>query len=218
MSTFRPGTLGAALLALSGCSLLLHKTPPAGQTYFLRAADLPAGTVPQTGRASVRVMHPVADPGLDSQRIVLLESQHRMGFYAGSHWSAALPDLVEALAVETLRKSGSWTAVQDSTSPFPSDYLLQITIRRFEADYGSRAAAPGVIPRVHVVLECLLGRGDSRDVIASYVAEGTATPAENRLTEVVAAFQIASSAALKSLSDHAFEAVRSDPHRPGQGA
>jgi ABC-type uncharacterized transport system auxiliary subunit len=208
--------VGAALLALSGsgCSILFQKAPPPEQTYFLRAADVSDERAPQPARVSLRVMHPAADPGLESPRIVLLESQHRMGFYAGSHWSAALPDLVEALAVETLRASASWRSVEDSTSPFPSDYLLQITIRRFEADYGPTAAAPAGIPKVHVVLECLLGRGDGRDVIASYVAEGTATPAENRLTEVVAAFQLASSAALKSLSERAFAAVRSDPHHP----
>jgi ABC-type uncharacterized transport system auxiliary subunit len=165
-------------------------------------------------RASVRVMHPAADPGLDSPRIVLLQSEHRMGFYARSHWSAAIPDLVEALAVETLRTSASWLSVEDSTSPFPSDYLLQITIRRFEADYGPSAAGPSAIPKVHVVLECLLGRGDGRDVIASYVAEGSATPAENRLADVVAAFQQASSTALQSLSQRAFDAVRNDPHHP----
>jgi ABC-type uncharacterized transport system auxiliary subunit len=211
----RSRAVAAGLLALSGsgCSLLFQKGPAAEQTYFLRAADASVPAVLPV-HASLRVMHPVSDPGLDSPRIVLLQSQHRMGFYARSHWSAALPDLVEALAVETLRTSSSWQSVEDSTSPFPSDYLLQITIRRFEADYGPSAPDPSAIPRVHVVLECLLGRGDGRDVIASYVAEGSATPAENRLADVVAAFQQASSAALKSLSERAFEAVKSDPHHP----
>jgi ABC-type uncharacterized transport system auxiliary subunit len=165
-------------------------------------------------RASVRVLHPMPGPGLESPRIVLLELQHRMGFYARSHWPAALPDVVEALSVETLRSSASWSSVVDSTSPFPTDYLLQITVRRFEADYGDAPAATGT-PVVHVVLECLLGRADGRDVIASYVAEGTATPQANRLADVVAAFQDASNAALKSLSQRAFEAVKSDTHRPG---
>jgi ABC-type uncharacterized transport system auxiliary subunit len=211
----RSRAVAAGLLALggSGCSLMFQKGPLAEQTYFLRAANVSAPVVLPV-HASLRVMHPAAEPGLDSQHIVLLQSRQRMGFYARSHWSADLPDLVEALAVETLRTSSSWASVEDSTSPFPSDYLLQITIRRFEADYGPSVAEPGAIPKVHVVLECLLGRGDGREVIASYVAEGSATPAENRLSEVVAAFQTASSEALKSLSERAFEAVRNDPHHP----
>jgi ABC-type uncharacterized transport system auxiliary subunit len=209
--------MGAVLLALSGsgCSLLVGKSARPEQTYFLRAADVSAEQTPRQGHGSIRVMHPVADPGLDTARIVLLESQRRMGFYADSHWSAALPDLVEALAVETLRTSGSWGSVEDSTGAFPTDYMLQITIRRFEADYGAGSAAPGTAPTVHVVLECLIGRGDGHDVLASYVAEGSATPAENRLTEVVAAFQLASGTALKALIERAVEAVQSDPHRPG---
>ena len=216
MSTGRPvKVVGAALLALgsSGCSVLFHKDPVPEQIYFLRATEPDGGRPDDPVHASLRVMHPAADPGLDSARIVLLESHHRMGFYADSHWSAALPDLVEALTVEALRSSGGWGSIEDATSPFPSDYLLQITIRRFEADYGAGAAVPGAVPTVHVVLECLIGRGDGRDVIASYVAEGKATPAENRLTEVVAAFQVASAAALKSLTERAFEAVRNDAHR-----
>jgi cholesterol transport system auxiliary component len=193
---------------------MFQKSPVPEQTYFLRAADPPADRAMAAVHASLRVMHPAADPGLDSPRIVLLQPQHRMGFYAASHWPSALPDLVEALAVETLRGSGAWVAIQDSASPFPSDYLLQITIRRFEADYGTGPAAPATLPKVHVVLECTLGRGDGRDVIASYVAEGTATPTANRLTDVVAAFQSASSAALKTLSERAFEAARADPRHP----
>lgn len=204
--------LAAAVLAVtgSGCSLLFHGSPAPAQTYYLRAAQMPPGADPAPVHASLRVMHPAADPGLDSQRIVLLQSQHRMGYYADSHWPAALPDLVEALAVETLHGTGAWTSIEDSGSPFPSDYLLQITIRRFEADYTS-----GTIPTVHVVLECIVGRGDGREVIASYVAQGTATPRENRLADVVAAFQSASNAAMTTLADRALEAVRADARRPG---
>jgi cholesterol transport system auxiliary component len=204
-----------ALLTGSGCSILFHGAPPPEQTYFLRVAEpsTAAPDPPPQVHASLRVMHPAANPGLDTPRIVLLEPQQRMGFYAGSHWPASLPDLVEALAVETLRSSGAWVSIQDSASPFPSDYLLQITIRRFEADYASGGSSGVAFPRVHVVLECSVGRGDGRDVMASYVAEGTATPTANRLADVVAAFQSASSAALKTLSERALEAVRADSRR-----
>jgi cholesterol transport system auxiliary component len=199
------------MLAGSGCSFLRSPTPE--QTYYLRAVQVPAGVDPAPVHASLRVMHPAADPGLDSPRIVLLQSQHRMAFYAASHWPAAVPDLVEALAVETLHGSGAWVSIEDSTSPFPADYLLQITIRRFEADYNSGTTAAEALPKVHVVLECIVGRGDGRDVIASYVAEGMATPTANRLADVIAAFQIASSAALKTLSERALAAVQTDKRR-----
>jgi len=207
--------LPAALLVLSGSgcsSIFFHGAPQPEQTYFLRAPRAPAEQPAEAVHASLRVMHPAAAPGLDSPRIVLLQPQHRMGFFAASHWPAALPDMAEALAVETLRSSRAWASVEDSTSPFPADYLLQITIRRFEADYDTGGPESADFPRVHVVLECSVGRGDGRDALASYVAEGSATPTANRLADVVAAFQSASSAALKTLAERVLEAVRADAH------
>lgn len=210
MKAMRGVSVALLALASSGCSILFQGSPPPVQTYFLRADDAPAAD-PVPLHVSLRVMHPAADPGLDTSRIVLLQSHHRMGFYAGSQWPATLPDLVEALAVETLDASGAWVSIEDSSSPFPSDYVLQITIRRFEADYASSASAS--LPRVHVVLGCILAHGDT--VIASYLAQGTATPAANRLADIVAAFQSASNQALRTLSDRALAAVRADTHRPG---
>ena len=55
---------------------------------------------------------------------------------------ATLPDVVETLAVDTLRASGAWAAVHESPSPFSADYLLQINIRRFEADYTGGGSKP----------------------------------------------------------------------------
>jgi len=204
--------VGALLLAaLSGCSGLLHSDAQPEQVYYLRAktADPPSEAARSAVEASLRVGHPFAAPGLDSPRIVLMQSDRRMNFYAASRWPASVPDVVESLAVETLRASGAWRSVEDSTSPFPSDYLLQIAIRRFDADYSSGTAAP----EVHVVLDCIVGRREGRDVIASFMAEGSSTAAANRLTDVIAAFEDAANTALGSLSEHALEAVRSGVHQ-----
>jgi ABC-type uncharacterized transport system auxiliary subunit len=202
---------GALLLTtLAGCSGFLHSNVQPEQIYFLRATAAPSGEVAQLAvAASLRVVQPFADPGLDSLHIVLVQSNRRMGFYAGSRWPAPVADVVEALAVETLRASGAWKSVEDPTSPFPSDYLLQIAIRRFDADYGSG----GPTPEIHVVLECILGTREGRDVIASFVAEGSAVAAANWLNDVVAAFEDAANAALGSLSKHALEAVRAASER-----
>jgi len=51
------------------------------------------------------------------------------------------------LAVDTLRASGAWSTVQDSASAFSSEYLLQIVIRRFEADYSPQQGS-GAVPRL----------------------------------------------------------------------
>ena len=201
--------LGVALgasLALAGCfsGLFSSKQPPE-QVYFLRApvAATPLAA-PANGRApSVRVGHPVPDPGLESTRIILVQPDHRMSFFTGARWPGPVSDLLEALAVQALRASGQYASVEDSVSPFPSDFLLQTTVRRFEADYET-----GAVPDVYVVLDCIVGRREGRDVVATFVVSGKASASANRLGEVVAAFQQATAQALQALNEQTLAAVR----------
>ena len=198
-----------------GCSGLFHSTAHPEQTYYLRAPAAAAGNgAPATAAVagSLRVGHPVAAPGLDSSHIMLVQADHRMNFYIGSRWPAPVADVLEALAVETLRSSGAWTSVEDSTSPFPSDYLLQVAVRRFEADY----TAGGAVPEVHVTLDCIIGRRAGRDVVATFVVSGAALATANRLSDVVSAFEQATGAALGALSQQATQAVRAAAEHAAQ--
>ena len=200
-------------LGLGGCAGLLHSTAPAEQTYYLRAPQAPAG--PGTAlKASLRVGHVSAAPGLDSPHIMLLQADHRMDFYLGSRWPAPASDLIEALAVETLRSSNAWSSVEDSTSPFPSAYLLQVAVRRFEADYSGGGSAP----TAQVTLDCIIGRREGREVVGSFVASGSAAASANRLGEVVNAFEQATSAALSALAQQAVQTVQADLQRAAQNS
>ncbi|HEV8017630.1 MAG TPA: ABC-type transport auxiliary lipoprotein family protein [Steroidobacteraceae bacterium] len=230
----RPPSTRCGLLAgvalLAGCSGLFRSTAPPEQTYYLRPPAVPAaapagadagaasdGAAAQPALVSLRVIHPVAAPGLDSPHIILIQANHRMNFYAGSRWPAPVTDMVGALALETLRGSGAWASLEDPASPFPSDYLLQIAVRRFEADY----TAGGAAPVVYVMLECAVGRREGREVVATFTAAGSARATANRLGEVVAAFEQAAGEALTSLSQQAGQAVRAarasaEAHRAAQ--
>jgi ABC-type uncharacterized transport system auxiliary subunit len=196
----------AALLTvgLAACSGGLHSDSPAVQVYVLRAIphSQAAGKPPS---ASIHVSRPMAGPGLDSDHIVLVQPDHKMSYYVASRWPADLPSVAESLAVDTLRATGAWTTVQDSGSAFSSDYLLQIVIRRFEADYSAGAAAP----EVHVVLDCTVGRRAGREVIGSFVAEGSSAAAANRLGDVVGAFEAAANQALTEIAQQASQKVES---------
>ena len=194
-------------LGVAGCSGLLHSDAPPVQVYTLSAGSpgSDGGAATRSSRsASLRVAHPLAGPGLGTSQIVLLEPDHRMNVYAASAWATDAPALIESLAVQTLRSGGEWRSVEDAESPFPSDYLLQISIRRFDADYSAGAGAP---PTVQVTLDCTLGAEDARTIVASFVATGSAAASANRLSEVVAAFQQATDEALASLSRQAAAAV-----------
>ncbi|MGH8201856.1 MAG: ABC-type transport auxiliary lipoprotein family protein [Steroidobacteraceae bacterium] len=201
--------LAPALLGLvaAGCSSLLHSNARPVQVYALRAAAASAtGADPAApAAAALRVAHPLAGPGLGTSQIVLLQPDHRLNVYAASAWAADTPAVLESLAVETLRGSGHWRSVEDAESPFPSDYLLQISIRRFDADYSAGTDAP---PTVRVTLDCALGREEGREIVATFVASGSAVAGANRLGDVVTAFQQATDAALASLSQQASAAAR----------
>lgn len=206
---------------VSGCSGILHSDDPPVQIYVLRAAVSPNVAATEQAQAldaaraapakssanappTLQVPRPQADPGLATELITLVQSDHRMDHYAGASWPAGLPDVVETLAIDTLRASGQWSAVHDAPSPFTADYLLQINIRRFEADY----TGGGEAPRVYVTLDCTIARRIGRELLSSFVAEGVADAQENRMSAVVAAFEKAANMALASMAQRSAEAVR----------
>jgi ABC-type uncharacterized transport system auxiliary subunit len=206
--------LSATLLgSLAGCTGLFHSNAPPEQVYFLRATGVKNDPAPAAPVAvSLRFNRPNVGPGLESEQIVLVQSDRRMSFFVASRWAAPTSNMIDMLAVEKLRRSGLWQSVADSASLFPSDYVLQVTVRRFEADYTGGNTAPDV----HVVLDCLVGKREGREVIASFLAEGTSTAAANKLSAVVAAFETAANAAVDSLSAQALDAVRTSLARKGR--
>ena len=190
---------------LAGCGGLFHSNARPEQVYVLRSVPIPLGPAAAPVGASLRVNRPTANPGLDSPQIILVESDRRMSFFTASRWAAPASNMLEMLAVEKLRASGTWVSVADSTSAFPSDYVLQTTIRRFEADYTGGEKTP---PEVHVVIDCLVGKREGREVVANFLAIGTAQATTNRMGAVVPAFEAATNAALDSMAAKTAEAVR----------
>lgn len=188
--------------ALTACSGVFESKLVAPQAYVLR---LPPATAPAlaANAGSVLLQRPESGPGLDSDRIALLRSDQRFDFYAASRWAAPAPDLIESVMLDALRATGSFSAVFDDAAPYAPDYNLRCGLRRFEADYtpGGRA------PTVHVALDCTLGRRRDRALLASFTAQGSSVAEEDRLNEVVAAFEAATATAMKELGRAAADAL-----------
>ena len=197
----------AGLLALCGCGSLLETTIPAPQAYVLRLPPAPASPA-ATPAGSILVQRPEPGPGLDSWNIALLRSDRRFDFYAASHWAAPAPDLVENAIVDALRAGGGFASVLDDSSPFAPRYDLRCGLRRFEADYTRNSGTNA--PTVFVSLDCTVGRHRDRELLGSFVAEGSAAAAEDRLNAVVAAFEAAASKAVGELETAARAAVARD--------
>ncbi len=192
-------------LALTSCGSVFESDLDAPQSYVLR---LPPATAPEINRDAGRVVvqRPEASPGLESERIALIRSEQRFDFYAASRWAAPAPDVVGSVMIDTLRATGTFSAVLDDSAPFAARYSLRCTLRRFEADYTKGGGAPTVF----VALDCTLGRRRDRELLASFTAQGSARAADDRLNAVVAAFESATAAAMAELGSATSAAVASE--------
>jgi ABC-type uncharacterized transport system auxiliary subunit len=90
--------------------------------------------------------------------------------------------------------------------------MLQVRVRRFEADYTQADAAPVA----RVVLDCILGRRAGREVLTTFTVSGDATSPANHLSQVVAAFEQATGSALEALARQTAQAARADLQRAAQ--
>jgi ABC-type uncharacterized transport system auxiliary subunit len=197
-------------LAVSGCSNLLHSTAPALQLYVLPPPGLesPAvsGGAPLTAApASLRVARPLPGPGLNTDRIALLLTDNRLDYYAGSRWSAPLPDLVAELELATFHNDAALSAVADDRSSFNADYLLQTSIEQFSAVYATAADAP----LISVTLHCVLIRRSDGALLGSFAVSERQQAQENRMASVVAAFSAAADRAIIAVAAHTDALLRS---------
>jgi cholesterol transport system auxiliary component len=212
------GTLGA--LALCGCFSGLNSNAPPEQTYVLRAPQSTAPpetqAAPAARQRSLQVLRPLAAPGLESDRIAVLQAGHRLSYYRSSRWAVALPDMFESFAVGRLQGRGAGAPLEGSRTTFPADYVLQLTILRFEADYTERSGAP----IVEVVLSAVLVRRADRAVLATLEAASSAPAAEDRMSAVVDAFEQAAGAALDTLAERTADAIKTStvPGPPSGGS
>jgi cholesterol transport system auxiliary component len=183
-------------LVLAACSGF-KSSEPAVQTYVLRPA-LPAkvATTALASDATLTVLLPVATPGLEGERIALMQTGQRLDWYRDARWSGELPLLVRRSIIDALRAGGRFATVQSEDAPFGSTYLLEVEIRHFEADYTG-----GGLPLVRVELSGTLGTRVDRTVIASFTASGHVTADADRLQSVTSAFQGAFAQALDQLTN-----------------
>jgi cholesterol transport system auxiliary component len=200
-----------SVLLLAGCSGL-KSSAPVEQIYVLRPA--PAAAPAATTQAlptdtALQILRVEAHPGLESERIALLRTGQRLDFFAGGRWAAGLPDVLEALIVESFRASGVFTHVSAARN-IGNDYALDLEVLRFEAEYASENAAP----TAQLLFDCTLLNRRQRNVLASFRIAATVPAQENRLGSVVAALQQAADQALLELRNRTAGAIARLPPEP----
>lgn len=176
--------LGCALTCVGCVGGAFDSELPAQHVYVLR--PLPAanegGAILPVG---VTVARPTARPGLDTDRIALLQPDRRLDYYSAARWGAEAQDVMQDLLVQSLRNTGRLATVQGDNSPFVAEYILQTDITDFQAEY----AGGGAGPVVHVTLICTIGRMKDRKPLAGFTAAATAPARADTLGATVEAFE-----------------------------
>jgi cholesterol transport system auxiliary component len=124
----------------------------------------------------------------------VVRTASRFDYFAGVRWSEPAPQMLQQLLVNAFTADGRFAAVVASPSRVPADLSLDVELRRFEADYPADGAAPEV--RVEMLVTLIETRPARR--VASFLAVGAASAAENRRAAVVAAFEAATAQAVES--------------------
>jgi len=200
----------AVLLMVSGLCAgcigsALKSDNEAPDLYRLTAPPVPsanAGTGSKLTHA-ITVARPRSASSLDTERIAVTTPGHGFDYLAGARWADTAPQMVQQMLVDSLISGGRFATAVAAPSRVPTDLLLEVELRHFEAIY----ASVGKPPQVLVELQ-----GNLVDVrrgvrVASFGSRAEAAAARNDRTAVIAAFEDATAQAAQDTALRAGEAA-----------
>ena len=192
-------TLCAALMLamlLNACSTsdILESKVSEPQVYVLKPAA--AGTAQVAFKSQLAVALPTATPGLDTDRIAVLRDGNHLDYYYGVRWGDAAPAVIQAFVVSLLQSQQGFRNVVSEDARIDADYLLEITLTDFQAEYTNNNA-----PIAHVTLTANLVNIKERTTSPLMHATAAVQATDNRLGAVVTAFQSALQQTTASLSE-----------------
>jgi cholesterol transport system auxiliary component len=194
----------ALLLVVSGlCTAcvgsVLKSDNEAPDLYRLAAPAASGGGAGPSLAQAITVARPRSVSSLDTDRIAVTTPGHGFDYLAGARWSDTAPQMVQQLLVDTLMAEGRFATAVAAPSRVPTDLLLEVELRHFEAVY----ASVGEPPRILVQLQANLVDVRRGTRVASFDSRAEATATRNDRTTVVAAFE---DAALRAARDAALRA------------
>ena len=163
-------------------------------------ASAGAGAAPAQ---AITVARPRSVSSLDTERIAVTTPGHGFDYLAGARWADTAPQMVQQMLVDTLIAGGRFATAVAAPSRVPTDLLLEVELRHFEAIY----AGVGEPPRILVELQGNLVDVRRGTRVASFASRAEATAARNDRTAVVAAFEDASARAAQDAGLRAGEAA-----------
>lgn len=186
-SRWRCLLLALASLSVAGCGSLLESDQPTPVNYVLAPAPAAAkATDSPSALVDLSIGRPDVGPGLDTQRIAVLRGR-QLDYYRGAQWGGRTAEVVQTLIVASLQDQRMFRSVTPEQARVSGEYLLDLEVRDFQAEYGATEAAP----TVRVAMVGRLIRITDRQLLATVVASTTRPSSANNMTEVAAAFESA---------------------------
>ncbi len=136
-------------LALWGCAL---GEGDVVQRYVLPTPPVVLKNAPRPLKLQVRAVDVAA--GLDTSRIALIKNDTRMNYLEGARWAESLPEMLQGIWIDILRKSRLTASVSNDFSTVKPDRVLHITANAFHVikeggdmsvriEYAAELSAPG---------------------------------------------------------------------------
>jgi cholesterol transport system auxiliary component len=185
--------LAAAGAGLAGCTQIVPGQTPPPELYRLT----PKSTFPADLRPvgwQLLVETPTASAGLNSPRIALMRNLTRLEYYARTNWTDRAPNMVQSLIIESFENSAAIVAIGRQSVALRADYLLKSELREFQAEYFD-----GAPPYAHVAINAKLVEMPQRRIVGSNEFSARIRAEDDRMQDIVAAFDEALGKVLKDL-------------------
>jgi cholesterol transport system auxiliary component len=143
---------------------------------------------------ALAVGRPRAPVSLNTERIAVAGPDTRFDYYSGVRWAEPAPLMLQSLLVEALTADGRFATVVAAPSRVPSEYQLEIELRRFEALTDGRGP-----PVVKVAMQVTLLDGRRGTLVASFPATASVSAEADRRAAVLSAFDAATRQVIGSI-------------------
>lgn len=199
---------GLCTLCVACGGSLFESDIPAPSRYVIAAAPAAASaTESAASAADLSIGRPDVAPGLDTFRVAVLRGR-QLDYFRGAQWGGSVTEVTQALLVSTFEGQQLFHSVTSEQARVSSDYMLDVEVRDFQAEYGSGAA-----PDVHVTIVGRVIRITDRVMVDTFVASARQPAGENRMTSVAEAFEKAGQKVALELARQVAGAVAKDKER-----
>jgi ABC-type uncharacterized transport system auxiliary subunit len=169
--------------AASACSGLLDSKEPADRIYWLEPWVVGATGDNNAEELSRSLMISVAAaPGLDTDRLLVLESDAHLNHFASARWPEHIPEVLESLLRTTLESTRAYSRVKRGALGQSADLHVALEVREL-------FALATDSDRVYAVRMALNGYLDCDNSERAIMISAEETVQDTSLSEIVAAYQ-----------------------------